>query len=100
MGLDSLMGVELRNRLELDLGLRLPATLAWNYPTVDALSTFLLGKIALADGPPTAGLNVPAAETTAANAQDDGAQLAALVADLQTPSDDDALRALLEGAKS
>jgi myxalamid-type polyketide synthase MxaE and MxaD len=100
MGLDSLMGVELRNRLELDLGLRLPATLAWNYPTVDALSTFLLGKIALADGPPTAGLNVPAAETTAANAQDDGAQLAALVADLQTLSDDDALRALLEGAKS
>ena len=37
MGLNSLMAMELRNRLESDLGRPLSATLAWNYPTVDAL---------------------------------------------------------------
>ena len=37
MGLNSLMAMELRNRLEAALGRSLSATLAWNYPTVDAL---------------------------------------------------------------
>ena len=37
MGLNSLMAMELRNRLETALGRSLSATLAWNYPTVDAL---------------------------------------------------------------
>ena len=31
------MAMELRNRLEAALGRPLSATLAWNYPTVDAL---------------------------------------------------------------
>ena len=43
MGLDSLMAIELRNRLEALLGRSLSATLAWNYPTVEALATFLSG---------------------------------------------------------
>ena len=37
MGLSSLMAMELRNRLERPLARPLSATLAWNYPTVDAL---------------------------------------------------------------
>jgi NADPH:quinone reductase-like Zn-dependent oxidoreductase/acyl carrier protein len=41
LGLDSLMTLELRNRLEADLGLRLSATLVWNYPTVSALTAHL-----------------------------------------------------------
>ena len=39
--MDSLMSLTLRNRLEGSLRLRLPATLAWAHPTVDALTRFL-----------------------------------------------------------
>ena len=35
------MGMEIRNRLEASLGLKLSATLVWDYPTLDALVTFL-----------------------------------------------------------
>jgi len=38
MGLDSLMALELRNRFERALGRPLSATLAWNHPTVEALT--------------------------------------------------------------
>jgi acyl transferase domain-containing protein len=43
MGLNSLMAMELRNRLEAALGRSLSATLAWNHPTIDALVAFLAG---------------------------------------------------------
>lgn len=43
MGLNSLMAMELRNRLEVALGRPLSATLAWNYPNIDALVGFLCG---------------------------------------------------------
>ena len=48
LGIDSLMTLELRNRLEAGLGLTLSATLVWNYPTVSALVPFLAGKMELA----------------------------------------------------
>jgi phthiocerol/phenolphthiocerol synthesis type-I polyketide synthase C len=41
MGMDSLMSLELRNRLEADLGMPLSATVIWNYPTVSALARHL-----------------------------------------------------------
>ena len=41
LGLDSLMGLEFRNRLEAELSLSLPATLVWNFPTVQTLATHL-----------------------------------------------------------
>jgi myxalamid-type polyketide synthase MxaE and MxaD len=41
LGLDSLMGLEIRNRLERSSGLTLSATLVWTYPTVAALADFL-----------------------------------------------------------
>lgn len=43
MGLNSLMAMELRNRLEAGLGRPLSATLAWNYPTIEALVAYLAG---------------------------------------------------------
>ena len=41
MGLNSLMAMELRNRLEAELERPLSATLAWNYPTVEVLVAYL-----------------------------------------------------------
>ncbi|WP_263357616.1 type I polyketide synthase [Acidicapsa ligni] len=54
LGLDSLMALELRNRLERGLHLKLSATLAWNYPTVVALAAHLETK--LASGTPGSAL--------------------------------------------
>ncbi|MFS8068603.1 MAG: type I polyketide synthase, partial [Byssovorax sp.] len=42
LGVDSLLGLELRNRLELELNLKLPSTLFWTYPHIDALANHLL----------------------------------------------------------
>jgi len=45
MGLDSLMTLELRNRLERTLGLKLSPTMLFNYPTVVRLAPRLLEKM-------------------------------------------------------
>jgi len=56
LGMDSLVAVELRNRVAALSGLSLPATLAFDYPHVQALSRFLLGRLELA-APPGASLS-------------------------------------------
>jgi acyl carrier protein len=67
LGFDSLMTLELRNRLEAGLGLTLSATIVWNYPTVAELVPHLAGKLALplaepasAEASALAGLTTPA----------------------------------------
>ena len=78
MGLTSLLAMEMRNRLERTLGRPLSATLAWNYPTVAALSAYLAGEdstdhrkpgIVLAEAAPT----VSAQFAAIANLTDDDA---------------------------
>jgi acyl carrier protein len=82
LGLSSLRAIELRNRLETALGMPLPATLAWNYPTVAALADYLERIIkAVPDG---RGAEAPVAGLTAAN---DTA--------IDAMSEDDALRLLM-----
>ncbi len=47
LGLDSLMSLEIRNRLEASLGLQLSATLVWGHPTVRAMADFLGPQLGL-----------------------------------------------------
>jgi phthiocerol/phenolphthiocerol synthesis type-I polyketide synthase B len=54
MGLTSLLAIELRNLLEAALRRPLSATLAWNHPTIDALTDFLDASRSITDAKPAA----------------------------------------------
>jgi acyl transferase domain-containing protein/acyl carrier protein len=58
LGFDSLLSLELRNRLERAFALTLPATLLWTYPTVTALAEHLAQQVQH-DGAPAAPLAPP-----------------------------------------
>jgi acyl carrier protein len=49
MGMDSLMAVELSNRLKVRCGLPLTSTVAFDYPNVEALSEYLLERISASE---------------------------------------------------
>jgi acyl transferase domain-containing protein/NAD(P)-dependent dehydrogenase (short-subunit alcohol dehydrogenase family)/acyl carrier protein len=104
LGLDSLMGLELRNRLEGGASLALPATLIWNYPTIATLADELARRLEL----PTTGDDLRVERgSSAADAQallaraigDSAAELdlEALLDDVERLSDDEARRSLVEG---
>ncbi|EUA02566.1 short chain dehydrogenase family protein [Mycobacterium kansasii 732] len=60
LGLDSLMALELRNRLEASLGITLPVALVWAYPTITDLAAALCERMDYA--PPAAAQQTADAE--------------------------------------
>ena len=88
MGLDSLLAVEFRNRMEADTGLSIPTTLIWNYPTVAKLAPQVAERL---------GITLDAGASAGAEAPTD--ELDELLGALESLSDEDARRALLGGTR-
>jgi myxalamid-type polyketide synthase MxaE and MxaD len=82
LGLDSLMGLELRRRIEALTGLMLPATVVWSHPTVEALGAHLIERLYSQPSAPSPSF-----------------QLAPVVSALDAMSDDEALSALMGGER-
>jgi NAD(P)-dependent dehydrogenase (short-subunit alcohol dehydrogenase family)/acyl carrier protein len=80
LGLDSLLAVELRNTLGGALSVSLPASLLFDYPSIEALTAFLLAEVFQLDPEAQAAAAEPAAETPSA---------AALVGSIEAMSDDE-----------
>jgi polyketide synthase 12/myxalamid-type polyketide synthase MxaB len=94
LGLDSLMAVELRNQLGTALRLErpLPATLVFDYPSVDAITRYLSSEVL--------GLRVHVAGQTLNEAPPIPATVGAMLDDLESLSDEDVERLLADRARS
>lgn len=62
-GFDSLMSVDMRNRLSKGLGCALPASLLFDYPTLDKIARYLLDHVVQFEAPPTTVPVASAAES-------------------------------------
>ncbi len=79
-GFDSLMALELRNQLQRSVGVALPSTLVFDYPTVESMARYLLVDVLSLGEPESAGPE----PSDAAEGQD-----AALVDRIKSLSDDE-----------
>ncbi len=84
VGLDSLMAVELRNVLTRSLGKSLPATLLFDYPSLDALSGYLLRTFELLPPVVPAVVSVPTNATSEIETLTDEEAEALLLAELNS----------------
>jgi NAD(P)-dependent dehydrogenase (short-subunit alcohol dehydrogenase family)/SAM-dependent methyltransferase/aryl carrier-like protein len=87
LGLDSLMALELRNRLQRSVGQPLRSTLAFDYPTIDAIARHLLNEVLAIDQ----GTDQP--QVAPARASDDASDL---LRDIEQLSDEQAERLFAE----
>lgn len=89
LGVTSVMSVALSKGLEKDLGIPVPATLVWNYPTVEAIVRFLTGTLDARTG--SAG-----ASDVAAGEEE---KIEGLLEEIERLSDEEASRLLREEGK-
>ncbi|MGZ4700436.1 MAG: SDR family NAD(P)-dependent oxidoreductase [Ilumatobacteraceae bacterium] len=94
LGLDSLMAIEVRNRLERETGITMSATMAWNYPTVRELRGHVLARLGFAVVHVEAH-EPPAPQHTPAMSSRSASRIGEATAAVAALSDDDALMSLL-----
>ena len=84
------MALEFRNRTETQLDLRLPASLTWNYPTLEKLAEHLLQRLNL----PVANAGVTEHAVAVATVEVATGLNASVRADINQLSDDEILQQL------
>ncbi|MGH8240478.1 MAG: acyl carrier protein, partial [Steroidobacteraceae bacterium] len=89
LGLDSLLAVELRNTLGHALAASLPATLLFDYPTLDSLTDYLLQEL----------LDATSGSETAGTGVNEGPSADTLVESIETMSDDEVDRLIAARAR-
>jgi acyl carrier protein len=90
MGMNSLMVVELRNNLEATVGCKVPATVIFNYPTIDGLADYIGREL---------GVAVPEPSAPSVAADDAQAAAAARIAQLSDSEVETLLLRTLEDIK-
>jgi acyl carrier protein len=95
-GVDSLTAVELSQELEDEFGVPLPAVVAWNYPTPAALARYLAEQTTGAGEATTPPPTVTASNGARLPPAPNEAELAALLAEIENLSDDEAAKLLAD----
>ncbi|HEX8116551.1 MAG TPA: beta-ketoacyl reductase, partial [Pyrinomonadaceae bacterium] len=94
MGMDSLMIVDLRNRLQFSLGLTVPSTVIFDYATTDALAGYLVDRIIPPDPAPDAVEVEGAKASEEETLQDESGQVSEILGEMNALSEDDLVRLL------
>jgi acyl transferase domain-containing protein len=86
MGMDSLLAIELRNRIKTNLGTLISPTLAFNYPNIESLANYLLNTV----------FGLDSFETSDATSQENNVQLTQIVLEVEQLSEEEVQNLLVQ----
>ena len=94
MGMDSLMALDLKNRLRASVGLDVPATVVFEFPNIEAIAGFLAEQLSPPEAADESEVNPASSETMPRGGEDNAAGGIDLLARIQQLSDEDVEREL------